>query len=115
MNDALERFVYRCLPLQGVTACSLRLPDRTFFSRCHGGWLTPTQAEQALNRLALAADSLSQHDIQPTRLCWVFERTRIHLVLRPDAACLALFVENPSNSGPELERLLEEFMGMQAL
>jgi hypothetical protein len=91
----------------------MRLPDRTFLSRCPGGWFTPAQAEQALNRLALAADRLSQHGIQPTRLSWVFEHIRIHLVLRGDAACLAVFVENPSDSSPELARLLEEFAGMQ--
>ena len=115
MNDTFQGLVDRCLPLPGVAGCSIRLADRTFFSRCQGGWFTPAQAEQALSRLALAADSLSQHGIQPTRLSWVFEHLRIYLVLREDAACLALFVENPSDSSPELERLLEEFAGMREL
>jgi hypothetical protein len=109
MNDALERLIERCLPLPGVTACSVRLPDRTFLTRCHGDWFTPAQVEQAVNRLALAADSLGQHGIQPTRLSWVFENIRIHLVLRGDAACLGLFVETPNDGTLELDRLLEEF------
>jgi hypothetical protein len=52
----------------------VRLADRTFVSRCYGDWFTPAQVEQALSRLALAADSLGYHGIQPIRLCWVFQR-----------------------------------------
>jgi hypothetical protein len=113
MKNAPQELIDRCLPLPGVTACSIRLSDRTFLTRCKGGWFTPTQVEQALNRLALAADSLSQHGIQPTRLSWVFEHIRIHLVFRGDAACLGLFVENPNEGSLELDRLLEDFAAMQ--
>ena len=60
--------------------------------------------------------SLGYHDIRPTRLCWVFERTRIHLALRQDAVCLAFFVENRSGAANlKPEALLEEFMGLPDL
>ena len=112
MKEVVEAFLDRSLPLSGVTACSVRLADRTFVSRCYGDWFTPEQIEQVLNRLALAADSLSFHGIQPTRLCWVFERIRIFLALRRDAACLAFFVENRPGSNLKLERVMEEFAGL---
>jgi hypothetical protein len=115
MNEALQGFLDRNLPVAGVMACSVRLADRTFASRCYSDWFTPAQVEQALSRLALAADSLGYHCIQPTRLCWVFERVRIHLTLRRDAACLAFFVENRPGTSPELEGLLEEFASLPAL
>jgi hypothetical protein len=115
MNEALQGFLDHSLPLPGVTACSVRLADRTFVSRCYSDWFTPAQAEQALNRLAQAADSLSYHGIQPIGLCWVFERIHIHLALRQDAACLALFVENRPGTNPNLNGLLEEFAGLPAL
>jgi hypothetical protein len=114
MKKALEDFLDRHLPMPGVAACSARLADRTFVSRCYGDWFTAAQVEQVLNRLALAADSLGYQGIQPTRLCWVFERTRIHLALRQDAACLAFFVENRPGSNPRIEGLLEEFAALPA-
>ena len=78
-------------------------------------WFAPAQVEQALSRLALAADSLGYHGIQPARLCWVFEHSRIHLALRRDGACLAFFVENRSGvANAKLESLLEEFTGLAA-
>jgi hypothetical protein len=115
MNEALQGFLDRSLPLPGVAACSVRLIDRSFVSRCYGDWFTPAQVEQALSRLALAADSLAYHGIQPTRLCWVFERARIHLALRQDASCLAFFVESRLGTDSKLEGLLEEFAGLPAL
>lgn len=115
--NALQEFLDRNPPLPGVTACSVRLADRTFVSRCYNDSFTTAQVEQVLSRLALAADSLGYHGIQPTRLCWVFEGARIHLALRQDAACLALFVENRLGGAakPKLEGLLDEFMGLPAL
>ena len=115
MKDTLQDFLDRNLLLPGLAACSVRLADRTFVSRCYSDWFTAAQLEQALNRLALAADSLGYHGIQPIRLCWVFERTRIHLALRGDAACLALFVENrPGASDPGIYALLDEFAALPA-
>ena len=116
MTEALRTFLDRNLPLPGVAACSARLADRTFVSHCYGDWFTAAQVEQALSRVALAADSLGYHGIQPARLCWVFEHSRIHLALRRDGACLAFFVENrPGVTTAKLEAVLEEFAGLTAL
>jgi len=116
MKEVLQAFLDRNLPLPGVAACSVRLSDRSFVSRCYSDWFTAAQVEQALSRLALAADSLSYHGIQPTRLCWVFEHSRIHLALRRDGACLAFFVENrPGVTNAKLETVLDEFAGLAAL
>jgi hypothetical protein len=116
MKQTLQEFLDRNLPLPGVAAYSVRLADRTYATRCHSDWFTPAQAEQALGRLALAADGLGYHGIQPTRLCWVFDHTRIHLVLRPDGACLACFVENrPGLAHEKLESFLEEFNALPTL
>ena len=116
MKDTLQDFLDRNLPLPGLAACSVRLADRTFVSRCYDDWFTPAQVEQALSRLALAADSLGYHGIQPLRLSWVFEHSRIHLALHRDGACLAFFMENrPGVTNPKLEALLEEFTRLPAL
>jgi hypothetical protein len=115
MKEALQALLDRNLPLPGVGACSARLVDRTYVTHCYGDWFTPAQAEQALSRLALAADSLGYHGIQPVRLCWVFEHARILLALRQDGACLAFFVENRLGANTKLEALLEEFASLPDL
>ena len=116
MKDTLQDFLDRNLPLPGVAACSTRLADRSFVSRCYSDWFTTAQVEQALSRLALAADSLGYHGIQPARLCWVFEHSRIYLALRRDGACLAFFVENrPGVDNDKLQAMQEEFTGLEAM
>jgi hypothetical protein len=110
MKDTLQDFLDRNLPLPGLAACSVRLADRSFVSRCYSNWFTSSQVEQVLSRLVLAANSLGYHGIQPLRLGWVFEHSRIHLALRRDGACLAFFMENrPGVTDSKLEGLLEEF------
>jgi hypothetical protein len=112
MKETPQDFLDHNLPLPGVAACSVRLPDRTYVSRCFSDWFTSKQVEQALGRLALAAESLGYHAIQPTRLCWVFEHCRIYLAPRRDGAFLALFTENrPGIVTAKLEGVLEEFSG----
>ncbi len=112
MKEALQTLVDRNLPMPGVGAYSARLADRTYVTQCYGDWFAPAQVEQALRRVALAADSLGYHGIQPVRLCWVFEHARVHVALRQDGACLALFVENRPGTNPKLEAMLEEFTGL---
>ena len=112
MKEALQALIERNLPLPRVAACSARLADRTYVTHCYGDWFSTAQVEQALSRLALAADSLGYHGIQPVRLCWVFEHTRIHLALRRTApASPSLWRIGP---GPttKLEALLEEFASL---
>jgi hypothetical protein len=116
MTEALQAFLDRNLPLPGVAACSARLADRTLVSHCYNDWFTAAQVEQVLSRVALAADSLGYHGIQPVRLCWIFEHSRIHLALRRDGACLAFFVENrPGVTNARLVTVLEEFVGLAAV
>lgn len=110
MSASIAEFLDQNLPLPEVAACAVRLPDRTYRSRCDEQWFTQSQAEQILGRLTLAADSLGYHGIQPVRLCWIFERARIYLGLRRDGACLAVFVPNRTGPMPEaVGELLERF------
>jgi hypothetical protein len=115
MNETVQEFLSRRLPLPGVAAWSVRLADRTVLNHCYSDWFSEKQLEQAISRLALAADGLGYHGIQPVRLCWVFEHTRIHLAMHREGVCLALFVENrPGVTNARLEGVLEEFAGLVA-
>ena len=110
MSKSLQTFLRQLRPPAGLAAWSARLTDRTLASRCYSDWFKPSQVEQALSRVAQAAENLSEHSIQPTRLCWVFDRARIFVVFRADAAALALFVENRPGLEPfAFERILRDF------
>jgi hypothetical protein len=113
MKEALQALLQNGLPQPGVAAWSARLPDHSVGSQCYSDWFTPAQVEQVLTRLALAAESLRTHRIEPVRLCWTFEHARIHLALRPDSACLAFFVENRHGlSSAGLDGLLDGFIAL---
>jgi hypothetical protein len=116
MKDSLQDLLERRLPLEGVVAWGIRRADRSVQSHCYTDWFSPQQIEQVLTRLALAADGLGYHGIQPLRLCWVFEHARMHLALRRDGVSLALFVENrPGVSNGMLDAVLAEFSALAAL
>jgi hypothetical protein len=110
MTPALQDLLTTRLPFPGLAAWSVRLEDRSPASECFVNWLAPAQVEQALARVALAADSLAQQNLKPSRLCWVFEHLRIYLAVRPDQTCLALFLENrPELPAATAEGVLEAF------
>lgn len=113
MKDALLELLNRRLPMPGVAAWSARLPDRSLIHQAYSDWFSEEQLEQIISRLALAADGLGYHGIQPVRLCWIFEHARIHLALRHDGPCLAFFVENRAGyASAKVESLLEEFSSL---
>jgi hypothetical protein len=115
MKQDIEEFLSRRMPLPGVAAWGARLADRTVLSHCYSDWFSTEQVEQTLGRLALSADGLGYHGIQPVRLCWVFEHARIHLALRGDGVYLALFTENrPGVTNARLEGVLDEFARLAA-
>jgi hypothetical protein len=116
MNEGLQTLLDRRLPLPEVAAACVRLPDRSFVSRCYTDWFTTSLLEQLVGRFAETADGLGYHGIQPVRLCWSFECIRVHLALRRDGACLALFVANvPNAPDAELGAVLDKFLALPAL
>ncbi len=94
MSSTLENFLDERLPLPGIVACAIRLPDRSIVSRRDGDALTTAQVEQSLSRLAVAAEGLKRHRFEVKTVCWTFDHARIHLTRRPDGAQLAVFSEN---------------------
>ena len=105
MSSLLETFLDERLPLPGIVACAIRLPDRSIVSRRDGDALTTAQVEQCLSRLAVAAEGLKRHRFEVKTLCWTFDYARIHLTRRADGASLAVFSENipgePANEGAQ--------------
>lgn len=97
MISNFEQFIEKHLPLAGIVACGMRLPDRSQVCRCFTDELTPAQMDQAVNRLTLAADSLNRHRLDANRFCWTFERMCVHLALRPDGTALIVLSESSAS------------------
>jgi hypothetical protein len=71
-------------------------------------------SRKILQQLVLTANGFSQHRIDAVRLCWVFDRVRIFLAVRPDDVCLGVIVENqPGTVFDGIERTLQEFLTLQ--
>ena len=91
-------------------SCALRLADGTLTHRCFTRWLSPMQVQQAFAELALSFEAVHQQRPTALRTVWLFEHLRVALCLRPDSACLALFLENrPDLPLMEIHALLDEF------
>lgn len=106
-----EQFLDTHFPVPGIVAAALRLPDRRVLTRRDGDALASTQVEQAMNRLALAAENLRRQRIEARTLCWTFERASLHLARRPDGALLALFAARGADAPDSraVARLLAAF------
>lgn len=110
MRSAYEELLSARLPLPGTAACALRLPDGALTHRCFTRWLSPMQVQQAFAELALSFEAVHQRHAAVLHTVWSFEHLRVVLCLRPDSACLALFLENrPDLSLVEVQALLNEF------
>ncbi len=116
MNSPLRQLLDAQLPLPGVAAYAVRLPDLAVGQESFGDWFTPDQVAHFLARMIQAVENLRRHQLDPVRLCWVFEHARVHLALRPDGACLALFVENrPDVQVEEITQLIKHFLTLPEL
>ena len=115
MKRAFEDFVQARLPVHGLAACVLRLPDGTVTDKCFTRWLSPPQIQQVFAELTDISDVLRQRQFAVTQLAWVFEHLRVIVRSRPDQACLGLFLENrPDLNLEEVEDVLAGFAELQA-
>ena len=110
MRTTCEQFFAARLPIAGLSACGARLPDGAVIHQCFNRWLNPQQVRNAVTHLAQSFELFQQYQLPPSRLVWVFEHLRVHLRLRPDNGCLALFLENrPELPHGQIQDVLEEF------
>jgi hypothetical protein len=94
VSPAFQEYAEARLAFAGLAAWSARFPDATAAHGCAVNWLSQDQVEQALGRLTVAAESMSSHQLEVVRACWVFQHLRVYVVRRPDGTSLALFVNN---------------------
>jgi hypothetical protein len=105
MNDVLENFLLPRLPIVGVVAYSIQLPDRVLTTECLAKSLYPTTAGNMLNSVVSSGRALLPAGQSAARYCWIFDCLRVYVAARPDGTCLALLVEN--NPGAQMLRIQE--------
>ena len=105
MNNMLESFLSSRLPIGGLIAYSLQLPDRVVATQCLSKSFYPTATEQMLNAVVHTSRTLLPAGEREARYCWTFECLRVYISARADGACLALLVEN--NPSVQIVRIQE--------
>jgi hypothetical protein len=113
MTPHLESILDKRLSAGDAVAWGVWQGAGSIHVRSHADWFTEEQIQLAVHQLVVAANGLHQQRIQPVRLCWWFDRTRVFLAIRPDDVCLGIFVKNKiSGDFVAVEETLEQFLAL---
>lgn len=93
MSLDASTFFDQCLPLPGVVACTMQLPDRSVVTRCDGQALTPERVENTLKLAIQAAEALNQSHPEAYAYCWTFDHAHVRLACHPGGAFLVVLSE----------------------
>ena len=104
MSD-VENFLSSRLPIGGVAAYSIHLPNGVLAADCLSKSLYPSSAEQILTRVVQTGRALLSCGEQAAHYCWTFEVHMVYVAVRPDGVSLVLLVEN--NRSAQLDRVKE--------
>jgi hypothetical protein len=111
MSELLQNYISEHLPIAGLVAYSLQMPQGVVTTECLSKSLYPSSAEQMLNTIVHSGRTFLPAEQRPAQYCWVFECLRVYVAARPDGACLALMVENnPSIQMSRIQETLQGFM-----
>jgi hypothetical protein len=105
MSESLANLVSARLPIVGLVAYSIHLPDRVLATECFSKSLYPSSTEQMLSGVVRLGRSLLPAAESGAHFCWVFECLRVYVAARSDDICLAVMVEN--NPGVQMVRVRE--------
>jgi hypothetical protein len=111
MNNSFNSWLKTNTQLPGITACAVRYPDKSTFTRVYSTEISEETAENALRCVADTFSALKNQKFLGQRLRWVFENSLLHCVSRTDGVCLGIFTgKDPNAPAPDkLDRLISEF------
>jgi hypothetical protein len=116
MSESIEKFLSSRLPISGLAAYSVQLPNAVLVSECLSKSLYATSTAQMLNQVVQGGRTLLPSGKQAAQYCWTFEGHRLYVASRPDGVCLALLVENnPSVQLPPIQETLQGFLDLPEL
>ncbi len=113
MSEMISNFVASRLPISGLAAYSIHLPQQLLEIQCLSKSLYPSAIEAMLNRLVDAGRALLASGNRAAQYCWTFETHRVYVAGRADGVCLALLVENnPKTQLVRVQETLQEFLAL---
>ena len=114
MSRSAERFLSSYLPIGGLAAYSVELPNAVLVSECLSKSLYAVSTAQMLTHLVHDGRTLLDTGGQATQYCWTFEGHRVYIASRTDGVCLALLVENnPNVQMARVQEVLQGFIDLQ--
>jgi len=116
MSDVITDYLASRLPISGLAAYCIQLPNQLLDSQCFSKSLYPTSTEEMLSRVVQGGRALLPPGERPVQYCWTFEGYRVYVGARPDGVCLALLVENnPSTQILRIQETLQGFLDLTEL
>jgi len=116
MNTSFANVVSSRLPVAGLLAYSIQLPDRVLVTECITNALDRSATEEMLAAVVRNGRELLPNQNSPANYCWTSEQFRIFVAARADGACLAVVVENhPGVQMVRLKEMLEEFSSCETV
>ena len=116
MSDAIANFLSAHLPIAGLAAYCVHLPNRLLDAQCFSKSLYPTSTEEMLSQIVQGGRTLLPAKEQIIQYCWTFEGYRVYVAARPEGVCLALLVENnPSTQMVRIQETLQGFVDLTEL
>lgn len=114
MNEALHQWLNQCRPVAGLLACGVRHADQTASTRAFDPAFSDNALENAWRCVGDALQVLKHHHLPTEQMRWTYEQALLCCALRPDGACLAVFISNdPQAVDPGgLEQMFAEFQSI---
>ena len=116
MRDILQRWLTRRPPCAGVVAWGLAFPDQGTLTRSFAAETPPAALDALWAELGEAIRLAPQHDMETSRMRWVFSQHLLYAAARPDGTCLGVLAEtNLDEAGRNyIERTLADFKALRA-
>ena len=113
MSNNVERFLSSYMPIGGLAAYSVELPNAVLVSECLSKSLYAKSTAQMLTHVVQDGRTLLSSGEHAAHYCWTFEGHRVYVASRTDGVCLALLVENnPSVQMARVQEVLQGFIDL---
>ena len=113
MSDALQDFLIPRLPIAGLAAYRIEESGRVVATQCTSRSLPPSAADKMLSSMIQTGRDLLPTNNESALYCWSFDRLKVYVAARADAACLAVLVEsNPDVQIMRIRETLQAFVDL---
>ena len=115
MREILQRWLTRRPPCPGVVAWGLCFPDQATLTRSFTSETAPATLDTIWAELAEAIRQAPRHDLEASRMRWVFSQHLLYATTRPDGTCLGVLADTKLDEAGRrcIERTLSDFKALR--